>query len=312
MKLARVVTHNFGAKVLAVMVALLIWFNASGQEQVVRIRTTDLVLTGLADTLAFADVVPATADVRISASRRRVATLGFRRLDVVVDLAGLGPGRHRLSLSGQNVRGATGVDPAVLQVVAPVALELNVERVATRRLPVLVETTGELPAGVVLMAEGMAVEPAWVTVRGPASALDRILHVRTAPVDLARVRDGGTRAVALAAGAPYVTFDPARVTVRFDVSELGERVLANVPPTVLLDSPLLDAAVDPSTVSLTLQGPSAVLDTLSSGDVSVLIEVTGLAPATYRLAPIVILPRGLELARMSVDSIDVRVFSTER
>jgi hypothetical protein len=65
-------------------------------------------------------------------------------------------------------------------------------------------------------------------------------------------------------------------------------------------------------VSLTLKGPSAVLDTLSSGDVSVLIELGGRKPATYRLSPNVILPSGVELARISADTLDVRVFRSGR
>ena len=88
--------------------------------------------------------------------------------------------------------------------------------------------------------------------------------------------------------------------------------MANVPPTVLLDSPDIDAEVTPATVSLTLKGPSAVLDTLSSGDVSVLVELSGRKPASYRLCPSVILPAGVELTRISADTLDVRVFRSGR
>jgi hypothetical protein len=98
------------------------------------------------------------------------------------------------------------------------------------------------------------------------------------------------------------------VTVR--VSARAERILANVPPTVLLDSEDMDADIEPDAVSLTLEGPASVVDTLSSGDVSVLVAVAGREPATYRIVPDVILPPGVRLTEISVDTLDVRVFRT--
>jgi YbbR domain-containing protein len=98
------------------------------------------------------------------------------------------------------------------------------------------------------------------------------------------------------------------VTVTLRVSPRVERVLANVPPTVLLDSDDVDAAVEPEAVSLTLQGPASVLDTLSSGDVSVLVAVSGNEPASWRVAPDVILPAGVRLLDISVDTLDVRLY----
>jgi hypothetical protein len=65
--------------------------------------------------------------------------------------------------------------------------------------------------------------------------------------------------------------------------------------------------VIPSAVTLTLTGPKAVLDTLSSGDVSVLLNLGGLSEARYRIAPEVILPPGVELLSMDVDSLTVEI-----
>jgi YbbR domain-containing protein len=312
MKLARVLTHNFGAKVLALAVAILVWFNASGQEEVVRLHSASVVLEGLSDTLAVSNAVPATAEIRITSSRRRVVTLSLRRLDVVVDLSGLGPGRQRIPLSGHNVRGAGGIDAARMQVVSPAVLEVDLDPMATRRVQVSLSTQGVLPSNVMLLDGGVSIDPAWVTVRGPASALDRVQHVNTEPVDLSRVHDTDTREVELRCGPPSVRCEPSRVSITLRVSTRGERVLANVEPTVLLDVPDVGAEVEPATVSLTLNGPSAVLDTLSAGDVSVLVELRGGTPATYRVAPRVILPAGVSLAGISADTLAVRVFRNGR
>lgn len=312
MNVARAITRNLGAKILALVVAALVWFNASGQEQVVRVRTAPLVVEGLPDSLAIATAVPATAEVRVTASRRQLVTVGFRRLSVAADVTGFGPGRHRVLFTAAHVRGLGGLDPGAIQVVSPAQLEIDLEAMATRRVQVLPVVVGNLPPHLLMLAGGVQVEPAWVTVRGAGSALDRVHHVPTEPIDLARVRESTEREVVLAADHVLYACEPARVTVTLQVSERGERVLANVPPTVLLDSDDVEFDIEPPALSLTLEGPSAVLDTLSSGDVSVLITLTGRTPATYRMAPDVILPEGVRVSSMSADTLIVRLFRTAR
>jgi YbbR domain-containing protein len=83
--------------------------------------------------------------------------------------------------------------------------------------------------------------------------------------------------------------------------------LANVPPTILMDEKDHLTDVVPNTVSLTLEGPQAVLDTLQSGDVSVLVDLSGKPPGRYRLAPEIIVPNGIENFVMDVDSLDIRI-----
>jgi YbbR domain-containing protein len=310
MKVARAITNNFGAKVLALIVALLVWFNASGQEEVARVRTVPLVLEGLPDSLAAASAVPATADLRITTTRRHFVALGFQRLTVVADLTGLAAGHQRVPLSGDQVRGIGNLAVGRVTVLAPAVLEVDLEPLSARRLQVSLATTGALPSNVIMLDGGVSIEPAWVTVRGPASALEGVQHVSTAPVDVSRVRETTTRAVRLEWDPSAFACDPEEVTVTFRVSPRGERVLANVPPTVLLDSDAVDAEVDPDAVTLTLEGPAAILDTLSSGDVSVLVVLGERGPASYRMVPEIILPAGVRLTAISADTLDVHVYRT--
>ncbi len=308
MKLARAITHNFGAKVLAVVVALLVWFNASGQEEVSRVRNVPLILEGLPDSLALSGPVPVAAEVRVTATRRQLVALGFQRLAVVADLSGLVAGRQRVPLTGDHVRGAGELAPGRITVVTPSILEVGLEPLVSRRLQVSLTTGGAFPANVMLEDGGIIIDPAWVTVRGPASIIERIQHVTTETLELARVRETTTRELELDCDPRAFACDPDSVAVTLRVSARAERILANVPPTVLLDSDQLDAEVDPDAVSLTLEGPASVLDTLSSGDVSVLVAVGGREPASYRIAPDVILPAGVRLTEISTDTLEVRVY----
>lgn len=307
MNLRKSLTENLGVKVIAFVVAVFIWFNASGQQQMVRLRTVPLVIGNLPDSLTVTGSVTDRVEIRVTGTRRQLLTLGFKRVHALIDLSGARPGRQRVTLSPGNIQIPSGMDRRNVSVISPSFVDLQIERLVTKRVQASLTTAGRISDDLVMLDDGLSLEPAWITVRGPESTVGRVRTIPTRPFDLARVRESTTRAVALDFDPTLLQCDPREVTVTVEVSEKGQRVLANIPPTVLVDSDDLDAVVMPNAVSITLEGPVAMLDTLSSGDVSVLLNLTGRSAAQYTLAPEVIVPAGIELVGISVDSLIVRL-----
>jgi len=312
MNVRRALTENTGVKLIAFVVAAFIWFNASGQQQVVRMRTVPVVVEGLPDSLTITGPVAKSAEIRVSGTRRQLLTMGFQRVEVVIDLAGIAPGRQRIALGVGNVRVPSGFDRRNVVVMSPLAVDLVIERMITRRVPASLTTSGKIPDHLVAIGDGPEIEPAWITVRGPQSTLERIRTVPTRPFDLARVKSSEPRAVPLDFDPLLISCNPNAVTVRMNVAEKGQRVLANVPPTVLVDNEDMDAVVLPGAVSITVEGPATQVDSLTSGDVSVLLNMSGKKPAQYTMPPEVILPQGVQLVGISVDSLTVRLTRKKR
>jgi len=307
MNLRQSLTENLGVKIIAFVVALLIWFAASGQQEMVRLRTVPLLVENLSDSLTITGVIPSEVEIRVSGTRRALLSLGFKRVHAAVDLSGARPSRQRIPLGAGNVRVPPGFDRRNITVISPTVVDLHVERVTSRRVQVALSTTGEVPANLIMMEDDVQLAPSWVTIRGPAATVERIRSIPTQTVDLSRLKETVERELPLDYDAGLISCEPDRVMVTLRLQRRGERVLANVPPTVLVDSEKLQAEVIPTTVSLTLEGPAPVLDTLSSGDVSVLLDLTGRKPAEYRVAPEVILPPGVTMAGISVDTLFVRL-----
>jgi YbbR domain-containing protein len=307
MGLKKTLTENIGVKLIALVVALFIWFNASGQQEVVWLKMVPINLEGIPDSLVVTGNVPEQVEISIAGNKRQLMLMGFKRLNLVVDLSEAVPGRQRVSLSPRQIHLPSGIDRRNVVIIEPLSLDLRVERLISRRVQVTLSTTGAIPQNLMLMDGALSITPSWVTIKGPASLVQHLRSVTTEALDLTRVKESFERDLQVAVDPTRVECTPEAVTVMVDVSERGERVLANVPPTVLIDSEDFSTVVTPNTVSLTLTGPRAVLDTLSSGDVSVLLNLGGLAEDRYRMAPEIILPPGVELASMSVDSLTVEI-----
>jgi YbbR domain-containing protein len=308
MKIKQILTENLGVKIIAVVVAVFIWFNASGQQEVTRLRTIPLVVENMPDSLTITGSgIPSQVEISVRGTKRQLLTMGFKRVVLVIDLTGAAPGRQRITLTSNHIRLPGGIDRRQVTVTSARNLDLTLEPIVSKRVEIALVTTGAVPDDLVLMGETMRVWPPQTTIRGAASRVAAVKSVSTEPLDLGRVRSPFERELALVFDPSRFTCDPDRVTVTAVVNERGQRVLANIPPTVLVDSEDYVARVFPSTVSLTLEGAVSVIDTLSSGDVSVLLNLSGRPPDRYRVAPDVILPAGVVLVGMSVDTLTVQI-----
>ena len=307
MNLRQSLTDNLGAKLIALVVAMFIWFNASGQKQVIWLKMIPVSVENLPDSLVVTGNVPDEVEISITGTKRQLMMMGLKRMELILDLTEAVPGRQRVQLTPRQIQLPTGFDPRNVRILEPIAINLRLERLVSKRVKVTLSTTGAIREDLVLLDGALAITPSWVSIRGPASAVDRINSVTTEAVDLAKIKESFEREIPIEIAGARFQSDPDRVTVSVRVEERGERVFANVPPTVLLDSEDYFATVEPSTVALTLTGPRAVLDTLQYGDVSVLLNLGGLSESRLRIAPEVILPPGVELTEMSVDSLTVEI-----
>jgi YbbR domain-containing protein len=307
MNLKKSLTENLGVKIIALVVALFIWIYASNQKEVVWLKMIPVSLVNVPDSLIVTGNVPEEVEISVTCSKWRKTLSGFKRFGLSVDLSDAVPGRQRVSLTPRQIQLPAKIKRVNVRVIEPLSLDIRLERLVTRRTQVILSTSGSVSESLVLLDGAVSITPSWVTVRGPASTVQHIRTVTTETLDLGKIKESVERELPLDIDRDHFECEPDRVTVSVRVSPLGERVLANVPPTVLIDSEDYSVTVMPNTVTLTLSGPRAVLDTLSSGDVSVLLNLGGLAEARYRMAPEIILPPGVNLTSMSVDSLSVEI-----
>ncbi len=117
--------------------------------------------------------------VRLRGPDRKIRTLVPFVVDVVVDLSGYPPGRVEVELGPENVLRPEDIE--VLSV-EPSALQLMLDRLDTRRVPIEVRFIGEPAAG--SLPGQIQVLPENALVQGPAGRLALLGSVASQPVSL--------------------------------------------------------------------------------------------------------------------------------
>lgn len=192
-----------------------------------------------------------------------------------------------------------------------VTVHIPVDRLAPAKvLPVRVQFAGEPPWGFLL--ERVAVQPALVTVRGPAEAHASWQSVETDPIPLGGIEQPFELVINLRppAGADSVEPSQVRVAVAL-VEEKTDMMIEGVPVQVRgLGEGRTVELVEPD-VRVRLWGTVRGLTRVQPSNIAVSVDVSGLPAGLHRVALEVTAPDGAEGAEADVDAIEVTLSEKE-
>src|SRR6478609_6579969 len=129
--------RNFGLKVLALALAILLWLTVAGEHIVERSLRVPLEFRNIPEALEIVGNTPDTVDVRLRGSSAVLSRVQPGEIVAVLDLSKARSGSRLFHLLNEEVRAPFGVD--VSQVV-PSTLALELEKSARRRIPVIPAT----------------------------------------------------------------------------------------------------------------------------------------------------------------------------
>jgi YbbR domain-containing protein len=200
--------------------------------------------------------------------------------------------------SGFIVAGVT-LDPS------SVDIEIAVEQKRFSRLVVVSPSLEGSPAAGYNVTS-VELDPSSVTLLGPLELLNVTSFVVTDDIDITGATSDITRIVNLAGLAPGVSVSGSgTVTVRVSIAAgEGEATFGVAPQWTGVASDLRVVSVT-SLVQVTLQGELPTLRNVSPDQVTVSVDLSGLAAGSHRLEPQVKAPEGLQVADISPTSVEV-------
>jgi len=203
-KLAEAIFENFGWKMLALAIALVIWALVASEPEMATFTNVRLEYRNMPEDLEIGSEPDETVLLELKGPSGELRGDGLRPA-VVVDVGGVGPGQHTFTIGDRNVRLARRVR---LVRATPSQITLTFEPHVERTVPVEVRWVGAAP-------DRFRVQPRSIGIEGPASHVAKILAAVTDPIDLTRTPGSAVRVnVVTTPEDSYVRFrSTAQVTV---------------------------------------------------------------------------------------------------
>ena len=196
------VFRNLSLKLLALGIALLVWFVLSAQrrerisERSYRIA---LSVVNIPAGTIIASPVPAAVDIRVRGPFTALRQVDPEKLEAVIDLVGAARGERLYRLAPEDIN-----VPPEIEVIAitPSEVRILLDSVAEKVLPIVANVTGTPAEG--FAVSDVSVEPRTARVAGPSTALSRMASITTDPVTVAERTDSFSIPATVLADVPGV------------------------------------------------------------------------------------------------------------
>lgn len=247
---------NWGYKLAALVIVSLLWLSLSADErqsQPVRTRVTVEVL----DSAWVLVNAPEEVSTTFQGRNRDLLGLLVNEPEIPVVIDSVTESTMRVELDEARVRYDRELDVRPTSIV-PRALTLQFEQRAERRVPVVAEIDA-VPATGFTVLRPILVSPDTVTVRGPASEVERITRVATRRIGLEDIANTVMRdlPIELPTGVRSVSVEPASALVTIEVDSLV--ILRKRLPVQLTGPGSQSASVTPDSVEAVIRGAATAV-----------------------------------------------------
>ncbi|MEW6716633.1 MAG: CdaR family protein [Chloroflexota bacterium] len=168
-----------------------------------------------------------------------------------------------------------------------------------RDVAVKVNIIGQVANG--YRVTNITITPPVITVfsSDPARVSELPGYIETEPLDLTGARDDLDKRLTLNLPDGISVVGEHSVLVRVSIAAVEGSVTISLPVERIGLNPGLQAVISPSSVDVILSGPLPELENLTSADVRVVVDLTGLVEGTYQITPLV----DILLAHVNVETI---------
>ncbi len=176
--------RNLGTKLLALAIALAVWFVFSAQRRErisERSYRIPLSVVNVPPQTLIATPLLSTVEVRLRGPFTALRQLEPEKLEAVIDLLDAPRGEKIYRLAPEDINVPQEVEVITI---SPPEVRMVLDATAEKTLPVAVRVAGEPAAGYAI--EELQAEPRLARVQGPASAIARMTTVATESVSVAQ------------------------------------------------------------------------------------------------------------------------------
>jgi len=285
-------TRNRAIKFFSLLLALTLWFFVMGEKKAeFSFADVPVEFINKPPDMVVTRQSPRSVNLRLSGSRSLLATMSSGSLKAVMDLEGAKPGTMVFNDLSEAVKLPNGTK---ITSISPAEVELTLEALTAKRVPVTVDLQGEPASGFVV--QGVSVEPPFVEVKVGESEAAQLQQLLTRPVDIS----GETKPVAREVPLVLTNLDPPRSASKKKVQvavainpRIREKTLTGIP--IIVVGSRHKARIVPETIQVRIQYPYQLEESVAAGGIIATIDMTDGKPGTYDRQPAVKLPEGVSL-----------------
>jgi len=198
-------TTNVVPKIISFIAVVVLWGLIAGQQRAEMWLTVPLEYRNIPTNMEIAGDLLNRVEVGIRGPRGMMSRITPDQIRAYVDLSQATSGANYIRLTPENFQAPLGAE---ITKMSPSSIRISLENVKTRPVQVRAQLVGKLPRTLRLIT--IWVEPRFVVLQGPESALAKVREIPTEAVDLSAIRENKKISVGLDIESPQVHLQPGQ------------------------------------------------------------------------------------------------------
>jgi len=208
-------TTNVMPKVISLILVLALWGFIAGQQKTDLWLTVPLEYRNIPGNMEIIGDLVNRVEVGIRGPRGIISSITPEQVRAHADLSQSLRGLNYINLTAENIRAPLGTE---ITKINPSSVRIRLEEVKARSVQVKAHFIGKLASS--LRLKTVWVEPPFVMLQGPESALTGVREVLTEPIDLSDIKDSKKISVGVKVDSPQLRLapnQPSQVSVEIRV-----------------------------------------------------------------------------------------------
>ena len=291
------ITHNWGLKVISLVLAIGTWYYAVGEENIEVTRVIPLKVEMESEQMTVSEISVRVVEVTLSAPRALIVNLASQDIQALHKIGSevKTAGEYSFRLEPSEIR-LPSFQIRVIRIV-PETVTVKLDELMVQKLEIKPDFVGEPAIGYTLLTEEIRMDPNAILTQGPKGVLEQMTTALTEPIDLVgRIRSfHRTVEVKLPPGMKAMSESLVNVYVPIR-EEFGEKEFTDVPVRILR-GPAASGVVDvsPDKVSFVLKGSKIYLEKMTLETLLAYVDLGNLKKGDYELPLQVVLPENVTL-----------------
>jgi YbbR domain-containing protein len=301
------ILENFGFKIVAVVMALLLWFHVATEKVYEYTKSFPVKILNIPEELILYQEVPEEVQVKIQGKGKELLKLLLmEQKNLQIDIGDFRVGENDYSFKPEEIPIPEGLDLRAEEILSPKSIKISLDRLIEKKVPIRSQITILPEEGHLLIGE-VDLDSHEVAISGPRRAVRKIKSIQTEKEMLEGVTEPISDQVGLTLPEGYnlkLSFN--EVNFSADVQKAIGKEIPSVPVETVNLPEGRKVKVQPDSIKVVIFGGENVVNQLTKDQIEVTIDcATVKRNKETKLQPFVKLPPIVTLIRTEPDSLVV-------
>ena len=305
----RIIFQNFWYKLVALIMAMLLWFHVATDHVYETTRTFPLEIINIPPQLVLAEKLPSQVEVKIRGrGKEHLKLLLAEKKSLKIDAKLFKKGETDYLIKTQQIPIPEGLELEVTGIISPLDLKIKLDDLVGKKVGVKPRITIIPVAGLVQVGE-LRYSPKEVTVSGPQIWVAGLKEIVTEQKVMDNLGKDIKDQVDLLLPPGYnLHLSTQKINFSVEIQKSADRQISNIPVQLIHPPKYREIFLQPDSISIIITSAESLVNLISSDKITASIDVASIKRRESIKLPVQIdLPSGIRLKRTYPDSIEVQV-----